>query len=91
MNDDRIGHLEQRVAIVEHDVGEIKAGLVQIHSDLKDNTRVTQLVADNTRDIVKTSAGISFLFTLIAKITAVAGGVAGVIYLAQLLAGVLHP
>jgi hypothetical protein len=83
MNDDRIGSLEQRVAVVEHDVTEIKQGLVQIHADLRENTKVTQDVANNTRDIVTATRATSFLFTVIAKVAALAAGVAGLIYLAQ--------
>ena len=84
---DRIGYLEDRVAVVEHDLGEIKHGLAQMHADMRDNTRVTQEVANNTKDIVIAAHSTGFLFSLFAKVAVIAGGTAGVIYLIQLTLG----
>lgn len=90
MSDDSIAPLEARVTVVEHDVAEIKAGMRTIHDDLRENTRVTQTIQDDTRELVKAANGVSFLLLLFAKISAVAAGVAGVIYMAQQAAKFLH-
>jgi hypothetical protein len=81
---DRLQLLEGRVKVVEHDIGEIKVGIAQMHVDMRENTRVTQEVANNTKDIVVAARSAGFLISLFAKVAVIAGGAAGMIYLIQL-------
>ena len=91
MPDDRMNSLEVRVAVVENEVSEIKTAMRTIHDDLRENTRVTQRIQDDTKELVKATQGVGFLLLLLAKMSAVAAGVAGIIYLAQQAAKVVHP
>ena len=91
MPDERINSLEVRVAVVENEVGEIKTAMRTIHDDLRENTRVTQRIQDDTKELVKATQGVGFLLLLLAKMSAVAAGVAGIIYLSQQLSRVVYP